>query len=51
MYGRFPSDHMFESWDELREYLTNIDSNPNYVFTEADKKRWLFFSGDHMCDL
>lgn len=48
MYGRFPPEHMFESWNELKNYLNRIDSDPNYIFTEADKKRWLFFSGDHM---
>ena len=48
MYGRFPAEHMFESWDELKDYLNNIDSNPNYKFTEADEKRWLFFDGDNM---
>jgi hypothetical protein len=48
MYGRFPADHMFESWGELKAYLDDIDSNPNYVFTKADNKRWLFFDGDHM---
>ena len=44
----FPPEHMFESWDALYAYLDDIDSNPNYVFTEADKKRWLFNEGDHM---
>jgi len=48
MYGRFPPEHMFESWGELQLYVDNIDSNPDYVFTEADKKRWLFDEGDHM---
>jgi len=44
MYGRFPDDHMFESWSELKDYLTNINSDPSYTFTEADEKRWLFFN-------
>jgi hypothetical protein len=48
MYGRFPNDHFFETWDELKDYLTRIDSDPNYEFTKADNKRWLFFDGDHM---
>jgi hypothetical protein len=48
LYGRFPSEHFFDGWDELREYLNEIDSNPNYKFTEADLKRWLFFDGPHM---
>lgn len=48
MYGRFPPDHMFESWDILKTYLENIDSNPNYKFTESDNKRWLFFDGNNM---
>lgn len=45
MYGRFPPEHMFESWEDLRKYIEDIDSNPNYQFTKADNKRWLFF--DH----
>jgi hypothetical protein len=48
MYGRFPPEHMFESWDELVLYLRNINSCCNYEFTEADNKRWLFFDGPHM---
>ena len=48
MYGRFPDDHMFESWEELKSYLDDIDSKPDYKFTESDDKRWLFFDGDHM---
>ena len=43
MYGRFPPDHFFDSWDSLKEYLTAIDSDPSYNLTQADKKRWLFF--------
>jgi len=48
LYGRFPSSQVFVSWEELRCYLTAINSDPNYQFTEADKKRWLFFDGPHM---
>lgn len=48
MYGRFPPDHMFESWDLLKQYLNSIDSDPNYKFSEADLKRWLFFDGEWM---
>ena len=48
IYGRFPSDHMFEGFDALKDYLVNVDSNPDYKFTQADEKRWLFFDGDHM---
>jgi hypothetical protein len=48
IYGRMPWQHFFESWDELKEYIKNIDENPDYVFTECDKKRWLFFDGIHM---
>lgn len=43
IYGRMPWQHFFESWDELKEYIVNIDSNINYELTEPDKKRWLFF--------
>lgn len=48
MHGRFPPEHMFEDWDALKEYITDIDSNINYELTKADKKRWLFFDGPHM---
>jgi hypothetical protein len=48
MYGRFPCEHMFKSWDDLTIYLRNINSGSNYKFTEADNKRWLFFDGNHM---
>jgi len=48
MYGRFPPEHIFESWGQLEKYLIAIDSDPNYKFTKADLKRWLFFDGPHM---
>ena len=48
MYGRFPPEHMFESWEEMQKYIEDIDSNPNYVLTKADNKRWLFFDGKWM---
>jgi len=50
MHGRFHPEHMFETWEELKQYIVKVDSNPNYWFTEVDKKRWLFFDGDHMLD-
>jgi hypothetical protein len=43
LYGRLPSDHLFDSWDDLKTYLTAINTDPNYQFSEADLKRWLFF--------
>lgn len=43
MFGRFPPEHMFEGWDELKSYLRAIDSDEDYQLTEADKKRWLFW--------
>jgi len=48
IYGRFPPEHLFETWDALKDYLTAIDSDPNYAFTKGDKKRWLFFDGEFM---
>ena len=48
MYGRFPSEHMFQSWYELILYLRDINSSSTYKFTEADNKRWLFFDGPHV---
>jgi len=48
MYGRFNPQYFYASWDKLKMYLTDINSNPSYNFTEADEKRWLFFDGPHM---
>ena len=48
IYGILPPEHMFESWDDLIFYLGDINSNPDYEFTEADDKRWLFFDGNHI---
>ena len=42
LYGRLPPEHFFESWDSLKKYLTDINSDPDYQFTVADSKRWLF---------
>lgn len=43
LYGRHPHEHFFSNWNEIREYLTKIDSDPNYQFTKVDLKRWIFF--------
>jgi len=48
MFGRFPAEHMFEGWDALKDYLKEIDEDPYYEFTDADRKRWLFFDGPWM---
>jgi hypothetical protein len=48
MFGRFPPEHMFESWVQLLQYLCDIDTAPDYKFTDADHKRWLFLDGNHM---
>jgi len=48
LYGRLNHEYFFESWDSLKHYLNDINSNPDYKFTQADDKRWLFFAGDHM---
>ncbi|UCH71808.1 MAG: hypothetical protein JSW62_05265 [Thermoplasmatales archaeon] len=50
MFGRFPPEHMFTSWEALKFYLDNIDHGPESFMSEADTKRWLFFDGDHMTD-
>jgi len=47
IFGRFPYDHMFSSWDQLKDYLIAIDSK-DVAFSDADRKRWLFLNGDHM---
>jgi len=44
LYGRLPHEHFFSSWDEIKDYLTGIDGDPNYPFTKVDLKRWIFFS-------
>lgn len=43
LYGRLQHEYFFNNWEELKNYLTKIDSDPNYQFTKVDKKRWLFF--------
>lgn len=49
IYGRIPTrSHMFEGWDNLKTYLTGVNSDPNFKFDVADKKRWLFLNGEHM---
>lgn len=48
MFGRFPPEHMFSSWNNLKEYLQVIDHGHDFFMSDADKKRWLFFDGDHM---
>ena len=48
LFGRFPHEHYFNSFDSLKRYLNNIDCNPKYKWTKADRKRWLFFDGEHM---
>jgi len=44
LFGRHQTEYFFESWDDLKNYLTDIDSNPNYKFTRTDLKRWIFMS-------
>ena len=48
LYGRLPHEHFFRNIDEVQEYLSKIDKDPNYQFTKVDKKRWLFFEGPHV---
>jgi len=48
LYGRLQHEYFFDTWDEVKAYLTRIDSDPNYQFTKVDLKRWLFFEGKHM---
>ena len=48
MYGRFPHQHMFNSWEELKDYINRIDTDPNFEFTNYESKRWMFWFGDHM---
>jgi len=48
LFGRFPPEHFFNSFDSLKRYLHNIDCNPKYKWTRGDRKRWLFFDGPHM---
>jgi len=47
LYGRLPHEHFFNTWEELKNYLNRINSDPNYQFTKVDLKRWLFFAGSH----
>jgi nucleoside 2-deoxyribosyltransferase len=48
LYGRLPHSHFFANTEEVKNYLTQIDSNPDYQFTKVDLKRWTFFEGPHM---
>lgn len=48
LYGRLPHTHIFSSFESVKTYLQNIDCNPIYKWTKADRKRWLFFDGPHM---
>jgi len=48
IYGRLSHELFFNNFDEAKDYLTRIDSDPNYQFTKVDLKRWIFFSGKHM---
>lgn len=48
LYGRFPHQHMFETWEELKAYISRIDHDAKYRFKDCDKKRWLFFDGEWM---
>lgn len=40
-YGILPYQHIFSSFDELKEYLLKIN---NGKLEEYDKKRWIFFN-------
>ena len=44
IYARFPEEHIFDGWEDLKFYLNQVNSNPNYAFTPADDKRWVFFN-------
>jgi len=48
LYGRVPHEHMFEGMQALKDYLKDIDENPDFNFCEADEKRWLFLEGPWM---
>ena len=39
MFGVMPVEHMFSSWEELMEYLENVDSGDDI----EHHKRWRFF--------
>jgi nucleoside 2-deoxyribosyltransferase len=39
LYACFPHEHMFENWDELISYLTNVANNTD----QRTFKRWVFF--------
>lgn len=45
LYGRVPHEHMFEGIHALKEYLSDLNTNVDFEFCEADKKRWLFLEG------
>ena len=48
LYGRFPHQHMFNTWDELKSYLDCLNSDPSFEFTDCETKRWMLFDGKHL---
>ena len=48
IYGIVEPQYMFESWDQLKIYLSRLNSDTSYEMTDVDKRKWIFFDGDHM---
>lgn len=48
IYGIADPEYLFSSWDDLKNYLTKLNSDPDYKMTKTDMKKWVFFDGDHM---
>jgi hypothetical protein len=48
IFGRLPWQHLFNNWEELKDYLNRIDADPNYQFSPQDNKRWTFYEGPWM---
>jgi len=40
LFGTFPHQMIFSSWQEIKDYLTHIDSSENF----EHYKRWYFFN-------
>ena len=48
LYGRFPHQHMFDSWGDMKTYIKAINSDPDFAFPHYEYKRWMFFDGPWM---
>lgn len=46
LFGRFPTELFFESWNDLKSYLWTIDKAENFDTIDTLGNRWKFFDYD-----